>query len=80
MAGRFNIELRLLAGFAAGSIEGRLVYEAMQGETLDGLLGSSGISDAAPGFVLLNGRQAGPETVLSEGDVIAVFPPVGKPK
>lgn len=35
-----------------------------------------GIPEDTAGVTLINGQQAGPDTVLAENDVVSLFPPI----
>ena len=68
-----EIILRLIAT----GLEPRRI-KAQDGETARDVLETLGMdADACP-FLLVNGRGAGERTALSDGDVVAVFPPVGR--
>ena len=77
------VELRLLGGLKDLDVpgrtfkDGRVLVEADDGMELSNFIVFSGLETAGFGFVLVNGRHAGPGTVLAQGDIIAVFPRVG---
>lgn len=76
-----QVELRLLAGIKGFLGEedrerGRSSFDVDDGETVAGLMEHAGIDKARTVVVLVNGRHAGPDRMLANGDVIAVFPPV----
>jgi molybdopterin converting factor small subunit len=52
-------------------------YEINPGETVDDLIGRIGFPKQEIKLVFVNNRSAGFDTVLKEGDRIALSPPVG---
>lgn len=76
-----QVELRLLAGMKGffgekDRARGFSRFNIDDGETVAGLMRMAGIDKARTLVVLVNGRHAGPDRKLVNGDVIAVFPPV----
>lgn len=69
-----QIEVRLFAFETDISQPIRMVFD--HSPNLADVLANLPIPDEMETVVLVNGRNAGPQTVLSEGDSIAVFPPM----
>ena len=71
-----NVEVRLFASFREGRFQqARLELEGER--TVAGLLADLGIQVPEVGISLVNGRHAAPEQQLQDGDVVALFPPIG---
>ncbi|HAI21323.1 MAG TPA: molybdopterin synthase sulfur carrier subunit [Clostridiales bacterium UBA8153] len=51
--------------------------ELEAGASVGSALHRLGIQQSAASMLLVNGRTAGFDTALADGDVVAVFPPVG---
>ncbi|MHB8108517.1 MAG: MoaD/ThiS family protein [Syntrophorhabdaceae bacterium] len=47
------------------------------GVTVEAIMERYGLSKNQVLLILINGRHAGYETVISEGDTVALFPPIG---
>lgn len=47
------------------------------GTTVKEIMGRYGLSQTQVLLVLVNGRHAALETVISDGDTVALFPPIG---
>lgn len=70
-----KIEVRLFATFRDG--RGKKVYIESQQASPRSILESIGISQEDVAILLVNGRDGDFDMVLSEGDYLSVFPPVG---
>ncbi len=75
-----NINLALFAYLSQYQPDGQggrgaRSIEIDEGMTIDGLIEQLGLPDG-PRIVFVNGRHAEDERVLSEGDRLAIFPPV----
>jgi molybdopterin converting factor small subunit len=70
-----KFEVRLFATFRDG--RGKKVYIEMDDPTPGRILSSIGIEKEDVAILLVNGRDAKFDQVMSEGDYISVFPPVG---
>lgn len=57
--------------FAAGDFDYR------EGATVGHILASLHIPEEEAAIIFINGRHGEPGTPLKEGDVLAIFPPVG---
>lgn len=68
------IEVRLFATLREGRFrERQMAFAGRAGE----LLGQLGIEAREVGILLVNGNSATVETLLGDGDAVAVFPRVG---
>ena len=64
------------------AVDGKTMATVEEGTTVDGLLKSFGISLDEPKILVINGVSHGacgsvPDQKLKDGDVVAIFPPVG---
>jgi molybdopterin synthase sulfur carrier subunit len=48
-----------------------------EGATVRDILASLMIPDREAAIIFINGRHGGPDSPLKEGDLLAIFPPVG---
>jgi molybdopterin converting factor small subunit len=75
-----KIEVRLFATLAGylptAPGRGPGILEVPDGSTVGVVVSSLGISEEMPAVTLVNGRDAAPEQVLKDGDVLALFPPL----
>lgn len=75
-----KIEVRLfatLATYLPDEGDGRsATLEFPAGSTLKDVVGSLRIPDDMPMIAMLNGRDAAPEELLADGDVLSLFPPL----
>lgn len=51
--------------------------ETASGTTVADMIGELGIPEREVTLVFINGRHAGNETELKDGDTLALFPPIG---
>ena len=81
-----NIEVRAFINFKSymplDAKDGKAVLSIKDGSTFSDLLNVLGIPIEEPRIVVLNGVSQGtaPEVnmrVLNEGDIVAIFPPIG---
>jgi molybdopterin converting factor small subunit len=70
-----NIEVRLFATFRDG--RGKKVYIEQENPTPRSILESLSITEDDVAILLVNGRDSNFDVLLSEGDYLSVFPPVG---
>jgi molybdopterin converting factor small subunit len=75
-----TIELALFAKFSArhpiaGAGRSARAYPVTDGTTVGGLVDGIGLADEQR-ITFVNGRHAGDDLVLSEGDRVAIFPPI----
>jgi len=70
------IEVRLFASLRQDR-EKTQFFEASGFESAAGLLAALGIGKADVAILLINGRHSKPEDPVKDGDIIALFPPVG---
>jgi len=75
-----RVEVQLfatLAAFLPGASPGaRATLEVTDRSTVAQLVRLLQIPEGMPTVVLVNGRDAGPEQVLQDGDVLVMFPPL----
>ena len=70
------IEVRLFATFREN--RGKILYLEPEGHASAGaVICSLGISPEEVAILLVNGQHSKPETPVRDGDVVALFPPVG---
>ena len=76
-----KITIRLFAGLekklAQGQDGRQAALEVREGALIADVLDQLGIPATAAKLTLVNGRQSSLQTPLAEGDLLAVFPPVG---
>ena len=75
-----EIDLKLfvtLARFHPGSKSGSGPLRLAEGTRVGQLVGDLGIPEATVKLIFVNGKKAGPDQVLSHGDRVGLFPPVG---
>lgn len=71
-----NIKVRLFATLREG--RGReVILELAEGSAVQEAIDTLRISKEDVSILLVNGRDTTPEQVLSDGDIISIFPPVG---
>ena len=56
---------------------GEDLREYPQGITVAEVIRSIGLTEDQVTLVFINGKHAGPGSALAEGDVLALFPPIG---
>ena len=75
-----KVEIRLFANLAKllppGSQRKRATITVKKGTTVDGLLDKLSIPPKITNIIMVNGVHRKRETVLNEGDVVSVFPPI----
>lgn len=75
-----KVELKLFATLARylpdAADSGSATVDVPDGSTVRQLLSSLGIPDQMPLMILVNGRDAAPEQVLEDSDVLTIFPPL----
>jgi sulfur carrier protein len=71
-----TITIKLFASLRQGRFE-NASRDLPKGATVRDALGLAGVSAAEAAVLFVNGRHAAPDGALSDGDVLAVFPPVG---
>ncbi len=74
-----TISVKLFAGLELRTLERRAAWEFEPGQaaTVSAVTEALGLEPGAAGLVLVNGVHAGPERLLSPGDEVALFPPLG---
>ena len=71
-----NVTVKLFATLQKGRFEIR-VFEVNDGSTPGDIMEGIGIPGSEVSLIFINNAHAGPDTVLKEGDTLALFPPVG---
>ena len=75
-----NVHVALYAGLSRylppGAQNRKGTIDAPDGATVLDVKRQLGMPDDLPGILLLNGKQAAPDTVMREGDTLAIFPPL----
>ena len=75
-----KVEVRLFATLGPympkGSEGDRAILEVPEGTTVGQIVGSLGIPPAASAITVVNGHDAPTEHVLTDGDELAMFPPL----
>jgi len=70
-----NIEVRLFASFRDGRWKKKKIsYE--KGTKIKDVIDSLNIDEEQLGIVMVNGSYKKSDTLLKEGDVLSIFPPV----
>ena len=59
-----------------GSEQRKAVIAARDGATARQIMLQLGIPQEYPNILLVNGKQANPDTVLQDGESLAIFPPL----
>lgn len=52
-------------------------FDYQEGVTVGHILASLNISEEEAAIIFINARHGGPDSPLKEGDLLAIFPPVG---
>ncbi len=75
-----KIEIALYATLSKylppGTDQRKATIAARDGATAREVMLQLGIPQEYPNIILVNGKQANPETVLKDGETLAVFPPL----
>ena len=75
-----KIEIALYATLSqylpAGAESRKAVLEVRDGATALDVMNQLGIPQEYPNILLVNGKQARPETVVKDGETLAIFPPL----
>ncbi len=71
-----RVTVRLYANLREGHKPEEEV-ETPPGATVAALMGMLGVPESAVTLVFVNGVHASPDSVLRQGDRVALFPPVG---
>lgn len=71
-----KITVKLFATLRDGRFSAE-TREFPQGSTAGNVIGQLGLRDEEAALILVNGRHGEPDTALSEGDTVALFPPIG---
>lgn len=75
-----NVEVALYATLSKylpqDAEQRKAVITASDGATVREIMLQLGIPQEYPNILLVNGKQANPDTVLKDGETVAVFPPL----
>jgi sulfur-carrier protein len=75
-----KVEIALYASLSrylpAGAENRKAVITAPDGATAREIMSHLSIPQDHPNILLVNGKQASPDTVLKDGEALAVFPPL----
>jgi molybdopterin converting factor small subunit len=75
-----KVTVRLFATFRdflpQHAVRSSLCIEVDERESVQGLLNALSVPDDLPKIVLINGLYASEESLLTDGDVVSVFPPL----
>ena len=75
-----NVNVALYAGLSRylppGAQNRKGKIDTPDGATVLDVKRQLGMPDDLSGILLLNGKQAAPDTVMREGDTLAIFPPL----
>ena len=75
-----NIQVKCFANLADAetcNYDGSTVYQLDSGVTIAGLMDHIGVKRESVRVIFLNGKHSGEDTVLSDGDQVALAPVVG---
>jgi molybdopterin converting factor small subunit len=72
------VQLKFFAGLRGYLPSGESPFpaEIADGATVADVFHAFGVPPGKPRIILVNGRHAGADRVLADGDLLAVFPPV----
>ena len=75
-----KIEIALYATLSQylppGADQRKAVIATREGATAREIMSQLGIPQEYPNILLVNGKQANPDTVLKDGETLAIFPPL----
>ncbi len=71
-----DIKVKLFAYFREGRFK-EAAFRYDEGTTPGAIVTALGIDPDDVGVIMVNNRQAGMDTVLADGDTVAVFPKIG---
>lgn len=71
-----RIKIKLFASLRAGRFDAA-EKELPDGASVRGALGAASVPEKEAAIIFINGKHAGPDAVLRDGDVLAVFPLIG---
>jgi len=71
-----NLTVKLFATLQIGRFDIR-DEQFPDGITVTDVMQKYGLTDKQVLLILINGRHAGYDSVLSDGDTVALFPPIG---
>ncbi|MCX8110305.1 MAG: MoaD/ThiS family protein [Syntrophorhabdaceae bacterium] len=71
-----GVMIKLFATLRTGRFSEK-VYEIKPNTTISNIIEELGLPSEQVSIIFVNGRHAKPDTILKEGDEIAMFPPIG---
>lgn len=71
-----TVTVKLFASLRTGRFDAK-VLELPEGATAASAIEAAGVGAEEAAIVFANSRHASPGLALAEGDVLAIFPPVG---
>lgn len=71
-----GVRIKLFATLRTGRFSEK-TYEIKPGTTISNIIEELGLPPEQVSIIFVNGRHAKPDTILREGDDVALFPPVG---
>ena len=75
-----TVTIRLFATFRdflpQHAIRSGLQMDVHEHDTVQGLMQALGMPDDLPRIVLVNGQHASEDSLLTDGDIVSVFPPL----
>jgi molybdopterin synthase sulfur carrier subunit len=72
--------LRITVRLYATLREGHAPEESVElppGMAVSGMMKELKVPESVVTLIFINGRHASPDTLLNEGDIVALFPPIG---
>jgi sulfur carrier protein len=70
-----NVEVRLFASFRNGRWKKKIISYEKDTKIID-VIKSLNIKEEELGIVMVNGAYRKSDTILEEGDILSIFPPV----
>lgn len=71
-----GIKIKLFATLRFGRFSEKLC-EMKPGATISNIIEELGLPPEQVSIIFVNGRHAKPDTILNDGDEVAMFPPIG---
>jgi molybdopterin synthase sulfur carrier subunit len=72
--------MRVTVRLYADLREGHAAEESMElqpSTAVSGMMKELKVPESVVTLIFINGRHASPDTLLNEGDIVALFPPIG---
>ncbi len=71
-----GVRIKLFATLRTGRFSEK-VYDIKPGTTISEIIKELGLPPEQVSIIFVNGRHANPDTILKDGDDVAMFPPIG---